>query len=156
MASSTLPSIAKQVIDCTRCELREGATAPVPGLGDENATYFLLGESPGAEEDRRGAPFIGASGKRLDKLLALAKIDIDDCYLTNMVKCHPPKNRNPKKKEMALCRPWLLQEIRAIKPEFIITLGSVPLSMFTAEGVKTLHGTLFEAEIPDEEDKKID
>ena len=142
-----LSELSTQIRECSRCELREGATQPVPGCGSPNATYFILGEAPGKEEDKRGVPFIGAAGKRLDKLLSLANIDPNDCYLTNAVKCRPPENRDPRKKELRTCYHWLQEELRIVKPQYIISLGRVPLSLFTAEGLRTLHGTMLPIDI---------
>ena len=146
-----LEELSKQIELCTRCPLREGASCPVPGLGDVGATYMLLGEAPGREEDRTKVPFVGLSGRRLSRLLALANINENDCYFTNVVKCRPPKNRDPKKAEIAACTKWLMEEIKLVQPEFIITLGRVPLSLFSPYGIKSMHGCIFEFEIPDEE-----
>jgi len=127
------------------------ATRPVPGFGSDGATYFLLGEAPGSEEDAQGIPFVGQSGRRLDKLLALAGIDINACYLSNCVRCRPPSNRTPKKKEIKACVGFLWRELRLVKPSTIITLGATPLGLFTQSGgVSQLHGTSFEWEMTDE------
>uniref|UniRef100_A0A6M3XB50 Type-4 uracil-DNA glycosylase n=1 Tax=viral metagenome TaxID=1070528 RepID=A0A6M3XB50_9ZZZZ len=147
----SLEKHARQLVRCTRCPLRENATCPVPGIGSEEATYFLIGEAPGKSEDKDGVPFVGASGKRLNRLLALAQIDINDCYLTNVVKCWPPKvrgkQRAPKKSERLACWPWLKQELQLVQPKIIIPLGAVPLSLFTDVGIKQLHGTTFTYEL---------
>jgi DNA polymerase len=159
----SLTQITKDILQCQRCELRMNATKPVPGIGDVGAKYFLIGEAPGREEDessgRRikidvewiyfGTPFIGQAGRRLDKLLALAKIDPNDCYLSNVCRCRPPQNRNPKKKEIKACVDFLWRELKLVKPEIVILLGSTALSLFSDYGVTQLHGTEFEYEIPD-------
>uniref|UniRef100_A0A6M3IRM8 Type-4 uracil-DNA glycosylase n=1 Tax=viral metagenome TaxID=1070528 RepID=A0A6M3IRM8_9ZZZZ len=146
----SLETIAQELKLCQRCELRMSCTQPVPGIGEVGSKYFLIGEAPGAEEDEVGIPFVGSSGRRLDKLLALAQIDPNDCYLSNVCRCRPPKNRNPRKKEITACVPFLWREIRLVKPEYIITLGSTPLGLFTQSGgVSQYHGTLMEVEIPD-------
>jgi len=150
----TLAELSKQVLACSRCALRGGATAPVPGLGECGAKYFIIGEAPGREEDRDNVPFVGMAGKRLNKLLALGGIDPNDCYITNSIKCRPPTNRTPRKGERLACYPWLKQELQLIKPEYIITLGAIPLSLFCDNGVKQMHGTMFEVELDLEE--KID
>jgi len=147
----TLEELADQVKSCTRCPLRENATSPVAGLGEVGAKYFLLGEAPGKDEDKFGVPFIGLAGKRLNRLLALAGIDPNDCYITNVVKCRPPKqlaggkttNRQPRKSERLACYPFLKQELDLVKPKYIITLGATPLSLFTQTGISQLHGTMF-------------
>lgn len=145
----TLDDLAEQISNCTQCELRQHATAPVPGIGDIGAKYFLIGEAPGAEEDKEGIPFIGMAGRRLDELLELAGIDKNDCYFTNACKCRPPKNSTPRKAYIRACYPWLLQELKLVKPKYIITLGAVPLSLFSSSGVSNMHGTLFEVDVPD-------
>lgn len=141
-----LDKLNRQIGQCTLCPLRETATAPVCGLGLEGAKYFIIGEAPGANEDREGMPFIGDAGKKLDKLLQLGNIDINDVYLTNTCKCRPPKNKTPSKKLIRTCAPWLYQELELVQPEYIITLGSVPLSLFSDLGVSQLHGTTFDWE----------
>ena len=146
-----LDQIAEDIKRCQRCELRMTATRPVPGFGSPNAKYFLLGEAPGKDEDAQGVPFVGAAGRRLDQLLALAKIDINDCYLSNVIRCRPPKNRDPRKKEIKACVEFLWREIKLVKPQYVITLGATPLGLFTQSGgVSQLHGTMFEWELLDE------
>jgi len=108
-----------------------------------------LGEAPGSNEDREGIPFVGLAGKRLDKLVELAGISKNDCYLTNLCKCKPPANRNPRKAEIRSCQGFLWREIRLVKPKIIITLGSVPLSLFSPNGVRQMHGTQFTFEMED-------
>ena len=146
-----LDQLSALLVKCSRCPLRESASAPVPGLGNPNARYLLIGEAPGVNEDRVGMPFVGTSGKRLNRLLALAKIDVNDCYLTNVCRCLPPrvkgKIRAPRKTERLLCYPWLKAELSIVKPQIVIPLGAVPLSLFTDVGVKQLHGTQFEYEL---------
>jgi len=147
---TSLEALAKQILACSACELRMGATAPVVGCGEIGAKFMLIGEAPGREEDKAGIPFIGDAGKRLDQLLELAGIDKNDCYFTNVCRCRPPQNRDPRKKEIQVCQKWLEQEIRLVKPETIITLGRVPLSLFCPYGIKQMHGCVLSAEIPDE------
>jgi len=149
----TLESLAEQVKQCTRCELRQGATQPVMGIGNVNSKYLLLGEAPGRNEDRSGIPFVGLAGKRLDELLALAGIDPNDCYFTNVCKCRPPSNKTPRKAFIKACWRWLAQEIKLVQPEYIVTLGATPLSLFTETGVSQLHGTMFTAELNIEEEQ---
>ena len=148
---SLLDQLAEEIKMCQRCQLRQNATQPVPGFGSIGAKYFLIGEAPGREEDEQGVPFVGAAGRRLDKLLALAGIDINACFLSNAVRCRPLANRDPKKKEIKACVDFLWREIRIVKPETIITLGSVPLSLFSPNGVRQMHGSSFEFELEDDE-----
>lgn len=148
-----LDEIGEQVLDCRKCELRLSATAPVPGLGTKNAKYMIIGEAPGKDEDLRGVPFVGSAGRKLNQLMELAGIDENLCYITNVVKCRPPKNATPKKKMLKVCLPFLKQEIEEVKPEYIITLGATPLSLFTDTGIKNMHGCMFEWENPDTQRK---
>ena len=137
----------KEISECVRCPLRQTATSPVPGLGEIGADYFLIGEAPGREEDRTKVPFVGSAGKRLNKLLALAGINPNRCYITNICRCRPPANRVPKKAERLACYVWLQQELELLKPKTIITLGATPLSLFTETGVTQLHGTQFQTDL---------
>lgn len=145
----SLSQLQREVKACTLCPLRENATSPVCGIGELGSKYFLLGEAPGSNEDREGIPFVGLAGKRLDKLVELAGISKNDCYLTNLCKCKPPANRNPRKAEIRSCQGFLWREIRLVKPKIIITLGSVPLSLFSPNGVRQMHGTQFTFEMED-------
>ena len=138
-----LSQITSDVRTCQKCELRMTATAPVPGLGGITSKYLLIGEAPGAQEDEAGVPFVGAAGRKLDKLLELAGIDSNDCYFTNVCRCRPPKNRDPRKKEIRFCSEYLWRELELVQPEYVITLGSVPLKLFSESGVTQMHGTMF-------------
>ena len=141
-----LELLAEKIKLCINCPLREGATQPVPGIGEIGAKYMLIGEAPGAEEDRSGMPFVGSAGKKLNQLLELAGISQGDCYFTNVCRCRPPSNRTPKKAEIRSCTPFLEEEIQVVRPEYIITLGATPLSLFSPNGIRQMHGTLFSYE----------
>lgn len=145
----TLDELATQIKSCTKCPLRATATQPIPGLGIVGAKYMILGDRPGVKEDRLGAPFVGEEGKKLDKLLALAGIDQNDCYFTNVIRCRPPETRLPRKAELRACLPYLIEEIKLVSPEYIITLGVLPLSLFSKNPVRSMHGTSFEVEVED-------
>lgn len=146
----SLDQISKDIIQCQRCELRQFATCPVAGFGSMGAKYFLIGEAPGQTEDEQGVPFVGAAGRRLDKLLDLASIAINDCYLSNVCRCRPPRNRSPRKKEIKSCVDFLWREIKLVRPEIVITLGATPLGLFTQSGgISTIHGTIFNYELED-------
>lgn len=119
----TLTDIAQEIAVCTACALCVGATNPVPGEGCETARVMIIGEAPGAQEDRLGRPFVGASGKLLDKLLLLAGLQRADVFIANVVKHRPPENRDPLPEEIAACRPFLLRQIAVINPAIIVTLG---------------------------------
>jgi len=109
---------------CTACGLHASRKQTVFGVGDENADWLLIGEAPGADEDRLGEPFVGQAGKLLDNMLAA--IDLkrgENVYIANVLKCRPPGNRNPEPDEVAKCTPFLLQQISLIQPKLIVAMG---------------------------------
>jgi uracil-DNA glycosylase family 4 len=109
---------------CTACGLHKGRTQTVFGVGDEDADWLLVGEAPGAEEDRLGEPFVGQAGRLLDNMLAA--IDLrrgDNVYIANVLKCRPPGNRNPEPGEVAQCTPHLRRQIELIRPKLIVAMG---------------------------------
>jgi uracil-DNA glycosylase family 4 len=109
---------------CVACGLHKTRTQTVFGVGDENADWFLVGEAPGAEEDRLGDPFVGQAGKLLDNMLASVGLNRrENVYIANVLKCRPPGNRNPEADEVAKCTPFLLQQIGLIKPKLIVAMG---------------------------------
>jgi len=109
---------------CTACGLHKGRTQTVFGVGDEQADWLLVGEAPGAEEDRLGDPFVGQAGKLLDNMLAAIDLARDDnVYICNVLKCRPPGNRNPEPDEVAKCTPFLLRQIELIEPKLIVAMG---------------------------------
>jgi DNA polymerase len=144
-----LKELQQTILNCTACPLREHATAPVIGNGEIPSKYLLLGEAPGREEDKAGVPFVGKAGQRLDKLIALAGMDINDCYLTNVCRCRPPGNRTPRKAEVTACVKYLWAEIALVKPLYIVTLGATALSLFSPLGVRQTHGTMIELDLED-------
>lgn len=109
---------------CTRCSLCETRTQVVVGSGDTHANTLFIGEAPGRNEDEGGAPFIGAAGALLNQFLEAAQLTRDEIFITNVVKCRPPKNRNPKVGEIEACAPWLKAQIDALQPRIIVTLGA--------------------------------
>jgi len=115
---------------CTRCELAVERTQVVPGVGPRRAAVLLLGEAPGAEEDRRGSPFVGRAGRLLDRLLANAGLDRRSVFITNVVACRPPGNRTPRAAEIRAHAPWLDAQLRLVRPRLVITLGRVALGYF--------------------------
>jgi len=109
---------------CTACGLHKSRTQTVFGVGDEQADWLLVGEAPGAEEDRLGDPFVGQAGKLLDSMLAAIDLARDDnVYICNVLKCRPPGNRNPEPDEVAKCTPFLLRQIELIEPKLIVAMG---------------------------------
>lgn len=115
---------------CTRCELAEGRTRVVRGVGPRRARALLLGEAPGAKEDQGGEPFVGAAGRLLSSLLEANGIARGDVYITNVVACRPPANRTPKPREVAAHAPWLEEQLRLVAPEVVVTLGRIALTYF--------------------------
>ena len=113
-----------KVAGCTDCKLRAGCTQTVFGVGDEKAEWMLVGEAPGAEEDRLGEPFVGQAGKLLDNMLAAVGLARGrNVYIANVLKCRPPGNRNPEPDEVAKCSPHLLRQIELIQPKLIVAMG---------------------------------
>lgn len=124
------------------CESLSEATQPVFGEGDVDARLMFIGEAPGAEEDRTGRPFVGAAGQKLDQMIAALGYSREEVYITNILKARPPENRTPTSDEIASSTPWLIDQIRIIKPEVIMTLGG-PATQFildTSEGITRLRG----------------
>lgn len=117
--------LAKQVADCVQCRLHKSRTNVVFGFGKiDSPSLMIVGEAPGKTEDEGGEPFIGQSGKLLTRALSLAGGKREDFYICNVVKCRPPDNRTPKQDEILSCRPFLLAQIRAVKPKLILALGT--------------------------------
>src|SRR5438552_6819694 len=109
--------VAADAARCTKCRLAENRRTVVFGMGDPSASLMFIGEGPGAEEDRQGLPFVGRSGKLLDKLLAEEMSLLrDQVYIANVVKCRPPDNRDPKPDEIDACRPYLTEQLDIIRP----------------------------------------
>ena len=147
--SLTLTEVAAEAAGCTKCGLASGRTQVVFGMGNPDADLMFVGEGPGAEEDRQGLPFVGRSGKLLDRLMAEEMgLDRDRCYIANVVKCRPPENRDPKPEEVAACRPWLERQIQLIAPKVIVTLGnfSSKLLLDTKTGITKLRGKSYPME----------
>ena len=122
--SRKLEAIRQQVVECTKCELSKTRIKSVPGKGNFKSDVIFVGEAPGKNEDLNGEPFIGIAGKKLSIALEEAGILRDDVYITNIVKCRPPKNRVPNTTERSTCQEYLKQEISIIKPKIICILGN--------------------------------
>lgn len=116
-----------KALQCERCHLRDTCTQVVMGEGSIDNKIMFIGEGPGANEDKKGRPFVGRAGNLLNKILKSVNIKRKDIYITNIVKCRPPENRNPSSEEMEACSPILKTEIKYIKPKVIVPLGSVAL-----------------------------
>lgn len=113
------------VADCTRCELAASRTQTVFGVGNRNAEWMIIGEAPGAEEDRRGEPFVGRAGKMLDEMLRAIGQSRESVFIANILKCRPPNNRDPKPAEAAECREYLERQIAMVKPNIILAVGRI-------------------------------
>lgn len=118
-------ALEARVSGCTRCPLHAGRTRTVFGVGDRQADWLVVGEAPGAEEDRRGEPFVGRAGKLLDAMLAALGYTRDQVYIANVVKCRPPENRDPRPEESASCAPFLDRQIDLLAPRVILAVGRV-------------------------------
>ncbi len=136
-----LALVAKQVMGCNDCGLCKGRTNAVPGEGSPDASIMFIGEGPGFYEDQQGRPFVGASGKFLDQLLASIGLDRRTAFITNIVKCRPPQNRDPEPDEIAACAKHLDAQIAAIGPKVLVTLGRHSMQRyFPGESIGRLHG----------------
>ncbi len=124
--SLTMDELASTIKDCQKCELYNTRTKSVPGEGSYSSPVMFVGEAPGRDEDLQGRPFVGRAGQLLSKILQSVDIKREDIFITNIVKCRPPDNRDPKEEEMETCLPYLESQIALINPRIIVTLGSVP------------------------------
>jgi DNA polymerase len=142
----TLDALRERIGDCRRCPLHESRTRLVFGEGDPAADILLVGEAPGAREDAEGRPFVGASGKLLDRMLARIDLERSDVYIANVLKCRPPANRNPRPAEIETCVPFLFEQIEAIGPRVVGTLGnfSTRVLLGTRESISKLRGRVHE------------
>jgi uracil-DNA glycosylase family 4 len=138
---SELADLHNQVQICQRCILSQGRTNAVPGQGPEDADVMFIGEGPGFHEDRQGIPFVGAAGNYLNELLAKIGLKREDVYITNVVKCRPPGNRDPQPQEIEACRPYLDEQIALIHPRLIVTLGRFSMQRyFPGASISRIHG----------------
>ncbi len=148
-----LDKIAADIRICTKCPLHKTRNHTVPGAGDPRAKLVFVGEGPGEKEDLQGLPFIGRSGGLMTTLIQEVGLTREQVFITSIVKCRPPNNRNPAKKEIIACEPYLKEQLRLIQPEIICTLGSTAIKTllgskermtkirgkwFTYEGIKLM------------------
>ncbi|MDR2016674.1 MAG: uracil-DNA glycosylase [Burkholderiales bacterium] len=143
IAELSWDGFAADVAACTACGLCKTRNKPVPGVGDVHARWLFVGEGPGAEEDRKGEPFVGQAGRLLDQMLAaLGMKRGDDVYIANVLKCRPPNNRAPTPQEADACRPYLERQIALIQPKIIVALGksAAMLLMNTDASIASLRG----------------
>ena len=117
--------LRKCVADCTRCELSQSRRQTVFGIGNPTADWMIIGEAPGAEEDRQGEPFVGRAGKMLDEMLRAIGQSRDSVFIANTIKCRPPNNRDPKPAEAAACSDYLQRQIALVQPKIILAVGKI-------------------------------
>lgn len=138
---AALAEIAKEIAACTACNLHQGRTQTVPGDGSPQAEIMFVGEAPGFHEDKQGIPFVGASGRYLEQLLQLIGLNRKDVFITNVVRCRPPQNRDPLRPELEACDAYLDRQIAIIKPKIITTLGRYGMARFFHGGkISKIHG----------------
>jgi DNA polymerase len=147
--AQTLLGIQTKHAEENTCALKATATQAVFGKGSVDAQIIFIGEAPGKNEDLQGVPFVGASGKFLDEMLARANFKRDDIYITNIVKYRPPENRDPTQQEIKACQSWLHEEIATIRPVVIVTLGRYAFNHFIPDvKIGEVHGQSFTKNIP--------
>jgi uracil-DNA glycosylase family 4 len=140
---SAFEAIAAEVRVCTKCRLHETRTRAVPGEGDLDTEVVFVGEGPGFNEDKQGRPFIGRAGDLLVKLLASIGWRREDVFITNVVKCRPPDNRDPQPDEIAACAPYLRRQLELLDPAVVVTLGRFSMGTFMPGArISQVHGTV--------------
>lgn len=138
---SDLERLAAEINRCTKCPLHRGRTHAVPGEGPEDAEIMFIGEAPGFHEDQQGRPFVGAAGQFLEELLESIGLTRDDVYITNVIKCRPPGNRDPLPDEINSCEPYLDRQIELIQPTIVVTLGRFSMARaFPQARISRIHG----------------
>jgi DNA polymerase len=145
-AQDSISKVSREVIACAKCRLCENRRSAVPGEGPTKAKVVFVGEAPGEQEDTQGRPFVGAAGKLLTELLLSVGLSREDVYITNVVKCRPPKNRPPRKDEVAACKPYLERQFLLIAPLVICPMGNSAIHslMESEKSVTDVHGIPFE------------
>jgi uracil-DNA glycosylase family 4 len=139
--AESLEDIAAEIRVCPLCDLSRTRTLAVPGAGPATSKIMFIGEGPGWNEDKQGLPFVGAAGKYLDELLGIAGLRRGDVFITNVVKCRPPGNRDPLPDEIAACSGYLDRQIAVIDPVLVVTLGRFSMARwFAGEKISKIHG----------------
>ncbi len=140
--AAELAELAMAASTCTLCGLSEGRTNVVFGSGDADADLMIVGEGPGQREDEQGLPFVGPSGRLLDELLGEIGLERDTVYIANVVKCRPPRNRDPREEEIEACKPYLRSQLTLVDPKVVLTLGNFAskLLLRTKTGITRLRG----------------
>ena len=138
---SELSKLTEEVDACTKCILSKSRTKAVPGEGPENAQILFVGEGPGFHEDKQGRPFVGAAGQFLEELLAGIGMKREEVFITNVVKCRPPGNRDPMPEEIEACRAYLDRQIELLNPRVVVTLGRYSMARwFPNAKISAIHG----------------
>ncbi len=151
--AAELEALYREIAECRRCPLHRSRRNPVPGEGPPDAKVMFVGEAPGRTEDEMGRPFVGAAGRLLTSLIESIGFRREDVYITNVLKCRPPGNRDPEESEIEACTPFLWRQIRLIRPRVIIALGRhAARVLFSRAGLhwsnmKAMHGRVFDAVI---------
>ncbi len=142
----SLKDLYESCVECDKCALCKTRTKLVFGTGNENADVMFVGEAPGESEDLSGIPFVGRAGKLLDKLLTACDIDRERVYITNILKCRPPKNRDPQSEEEDACIDYLRSQVRCIEPKMIVCLGRIAAMRLISPNFKITaqHGVFYE------------
>jgi uracil-DNA glycosylase family 4 len=139
--AADLAKLDEEVRGCPLCDLCKTRTHAVPGDGPVDAEVMFIGEGPGYHEDQRGHPFVGPAGRLLDELLAAIDLDRSKVYITNVVKCRPPGNRDPLPHEIEACAPYLERQLALIKPKVVVTLGRYSMArFFPGASISKIHG----------------
>lgn len=142
-AAETLDRIAREVSICTKCALHESRKKAVVGEGPANAEIMFIGEGPGFHENEQGRPFVGAAGRFFEQLLEQAGLTRSDVFITNLVKCRPPANRDPQPEELHNCNQYLEDQIQVINPSIIVTLGRISMGRyFPGAKITSVHGQM--------------
>jgi DNA polymerase len=123
VAGDSLAQVAAEIRTCTKCRLHATRTQAVPGVGPDDAGLVFVGEGPGADEDAQGEPFVGRAGQLLTKIIESVDLRREEVFITNIVKCRPPNNRDPERDEVAACEPYLRRQLRLLQPRVICALG---------------------------------
>lgn len=144
-ASDSWQDLRQKVASCALCGLEETRTQTVFGAGSHEADLLVIGEAPGANEDKQGEPFVGRAGMLLNAMLHAIGLDRQDIYIANILKCRPPNNRDPNSREVKLCTPYLKQQIAMLKPKLIVTVGRIAAQFLlnTEDSMGKLRGKVF-------------
>ena len=139
--TNRLSTIREEILHCQKCPLAKGRKNAVPGEGPSSVDIMFIGEGPGYHENQQGKPFVGQAGMFLDELLASADLKREDVFITNVVKCRPPENRDPMPEELTACAHYLDEQIALLDPKVIVTLGRFSMAKFIENGrISQIHG----------------